>query len=275
MNGCLSMRLRILTILWLYPACSLAATIDEYVPGQLHLLSDVRQASALFIRDNEICLLQNGGGRLLCRTDLTDSSTTVISLNHQSGCGDIEGGWAYGDFDLYADEGTPARIYFMTHGGRKCKEAARTITLTGMDEFKKSFGIEGISSLPDGRLIVVKERSPVRVAVFSLIDGIDNYSPTDLFNVQDCTRLGDVTVKADGNILVICKSKKKIQEYSVSGVLLGELSIPQFNQPEGIAEFENGDIAVLGEPNQYQIFTDGEQTTSACPDPLNNIAIVD
>lgn len=258
MKSCLSVRLPILTILWLLPACSGAATIDGYAPGKMHSLSNVSQASALFIRDNEICLLQNGGGRLLCRTDLTDSSTTVISRNHQNGCSDIEGGWAYGKYDLYANEGTPARIHFMTHGGRKCDEAPRTITLNGMDETRGSYGIEGISSLPDGRLIVVKERSPVRVAVFSLIDSIDNYSPTDLFDVQNCSKLGDVTVKADGNILLICKSEKKIQEYSLSGALLGELLIPQFNQPEGIAELKNGDIAVLGEPNQYQVFTGSE-----------------
>jgi len=257
-ESCLSKRLRILTVLWLIPACSSGATIDEFTPGQMHALSDVSQASALFTRDDKICLLQNGGGRLLCRTDLTDPKTTVKSRNHQNGCSDIEGGWAYGDFDLYADEGTPARIYFMTHGGRKCSRAARTITLTGMDETRGSFGIEGISSLPDGRLIVVKERSPVRVAVFSLVDDVDDYTPTDLFEVQNCSKLGDVSVKANGNILIICKSPEKIQEYSVSGALLGELSIPQFNQPEGIAELENGDIAVLGEPNQYQVFSTRE-----------------
>jgi uncharacterized protein YjiK len=189
---------------------------------------------------------------------MADASTTTLRFNHQGGCSDIEGGWAYGDFNLYADEGTPATIYFMAHGGRKCHDAVRTVTLSGMDETRGSYGIEGISQLLDGRIIVVKERSPVRVAVFSLIDGVDDYSPTDLFEVQNCSKLGDVSVKADGNILIICKSPEKIQEYSVSGVLLGELSIPQFNQPEGIAELENGDIAVLGEPNQYQVFSNRE-----------------
>jgi len=257
-NSWLSQRIRILAVLCLLPAYSAAETIDEYTPGPMHTLSNVSQASALFTRDNEICLLQNGGGRLLCRTDLTDPDTTVLRRNHQGGCSDIEGGWAYGDFDLYADEDTPARVYFMAHGGRKCSEALRTVTLTGMDESRNSFGIEGISVLSDGRIVVVKERSPVRVAVFSLIDSVDSYSPTDLFDIQDCSKLGDVSVKEDGNILIICKSPKKIQEYSVGGALLGELPIPQFNQPEGIAEIEIGVIAVLGEPNQYQVFSASE-----------------
>jgi len=244
-----------ITAVALFGAPNLHATpIEQYIPGQLHLLSGVGQASALFVRGNEICLLQNGGGKLLCRADLTDPSTTIISLGNQNGCGDIEGGWAYGEFDLYADEGTPARIYFMAHGGRKCSRAVRTITLNGMDEWKQSFGIEGVSSLPDGRVVVVKEAAPVRVAAFTLVDNVDNYTPTDLFPVNNCSRLGDVTVKSDGNILLICKSDKKIQEYDIGGRLLSELLIPQFNQPEGIAELPSGDIGVLGEPNQYQIF---------------------
>lgn len=258
MEKWVSMQFQFLAMLWLFPACSGADTIDEFTPGKLYALTDVRQASALFTRDNEICLLQNNGGRILCRTDMTDPKTTVLRRNHQGGCSDIEGGWAYGEFDLYADEGTPARIYFMKHGRGKCSEAPRTVTLVGMDETKKSFGIEGVSSLADGRIIVVKERSPVRVAVFSLADNVDTYSPTDLFKVQNCSTLGDVTVKADGNILIICKSEKSIQEYSVSGTLIGEFPIPQFRQPEGIAELKNGDIAVLGEPNQYQVFSVGE-----------------
>ena len=48
---------------------------------------------------------------------------------------------------------------------------------------------------------------------------------------------------------------KKIQEYTTEVVLVEELFNPRFSQPEGIAEFANGDIGVLGEPNQYQVFT--------------------
>lgn len=235
-----------------------ADLIEKYEPGPLYALQDVRQASALFVRGDEICVLQNGGGRLLCSTDPTDPNTNIIRLGNQNGCGDIEGGWAYDEYDLYADERTPARIYFMIHGGRKCTRAFRTIILNGMDETRGSFGIEGVSALADGRIVVVKERSPVRVAVFSLEDGVNNYTPTDLFPVQNCSRLGDVTVKTNGNLLLLCKSPKKVQEYSLAGVLMSELAIPQFNQPEGIAELPNGDIGILGEPNQYQVFTSGE-----------------
>ncbi len=245
----------ITVVLLFFSVPVLAVSIDRYKPGKFHSLPGVAQASALFVRDKDICLLQNGGGRLLCRTDLTDKDTTTISLGNQNGCNDIEGGWAYGSFDLYVDEGTPARIYFMAHGGKKCSEARRTITLSGMDETRGSFGIEGISELLDGRIVVVKEAAPVRVAVFTLVDGINSYTPADLFTVSNCSGLSDVTVKADGNLLIVCKRQKKIQEYTITGVLVGELLIPQFSQPEGIAEFANGDVGVLGEPNQYQIFT--------------------
>lgn len=243
-----------------------AAPIEQFHPGPLYALQGVAQASALFVRGDEICVLQNDGGRLLCRTDLADPNTNVIRLGLQNGCGDIEGGWAYDKFDLYADERTPARIYFMIHGGRECTRAFRTIILNGMDETRGSFGIEGVSALADGRIVVVKERSPVRVAVFSLVDGVKNYTPTDLFPVQNCSRLGDVTVKTDGNLLLLCKSPKKVQEYSLAGVLISELAIPQFNQPEGIAELPNGDIGVLGEPNQYQVFTSGEPPDGSAAD---------
>ena len=251
--------IKFITVLLLFFSVQvLAVSIDHYNPGKFHLLPDVAQASALFVRENEICLLQNGGGRLLCRTDLTDTDTTTISLGNQNYCNDIEGGWAFGSLDLYADEGTPARIYFMAHGGKKCSEAIRTITLNGMDETRGNYGIEGISELLDGRLVVVKEAAPVRVAVFTLVEGLNNYTPADLITVSNCSGLGDVTVKANGNLLIICKRQKKIQEYTSEGVLVGELLIPQFSQPEGIAEFANGDIGVLGEPNQYQIFTSGD-----------------
>ena len=217
----------------------LAGEIGDYLPAAPvtnipHGSRTIAQVSAVFIRGDETCILQNGGGKLTCRTDMLDPDTKVISKGSMAGCGDIEGGWAFGDYDLFADERTPARIYFMFHGGSKCSEAPRTLTLAGMDETSGSWGIEGISELKDGRFVVVKENSPERVAVFTLVDGIDNYSPVDLFTVINCERLGDVTVRNNGNILVICKLENKVQEYTLGGVLVSELQL-SFNQPEGYA----------------------------------------
>jgi len=241
-----------------------AANISDYSPaGDLINLtrvdgSSVNNVSTIFSHDGNMVALLNGGGRLMYRTDMADPNTAIREINsNMGGCGDIEGGVQFGNYNFYANEQTPATIFVMPgpDSARKCSQAIETFTLVGMDESSGSFGIEGITILPDGRIVVVKEAAPERVAVFDYVSGTNSYTPVDLFPVRsDCNRLGDIAINPEGNIVVICKRQRTLQEYTIEGVFVAQLPIPEFPQAEGLM-FSNGLLHLVGEPNHYRVYS--------------------
>ena len=225
------------------------------------------QQSTLFGFNGNQVSMANGGGQMLYRSDLTDPTTSLGELRYQDGCDDIEGGYQFGENVLLADERTPATIYVMPSADslNKCTQAIESFTLSGFDETRGSYGIEGIAVLQDGRFVAVKQNAPARIAVFDYVAGTANYNPVDLFSFNgQCTNIGDVTVRPNGNLIVICKGQNNLQEYTISGALVSTLPIT-LDQAEGVME-ENGEICVLGEPAQYQCFSSGDVVVD--PDPI-------
>lgn len=269
-----------------------AANISDYSPASdlVNLTrvdgSSVNNVSTIYSHDGNMVALLNGGGRLMYRTDLADPSTSIREVNsHMGGCGDIEGGVQLGNYNLYANEQTPATIFVMPgpDSARKCIDLdnpIETFTLVDMDEFKKTFGVEGITILPDGRIVVVKEAVPERVAVFNYVAGTASYTPVDLFTVRsDCNRLGDIAISPEGNIVVICKSQRTLQEYTIDGEFIAVLPIPEFPQAEGLM-FSNGILHIVGEPNHYRTYSATPPVYETCElsgsiqvDIINNNAL--
>jgi len=254
--------LKFLTIFILsFSAC--ADPINLYSPtGDLVNLTRSDQSfnnlSALMAYDNTAISFTNNGGNLLWRTDMTDPDTTIKQLRYMNGCQDIEGAYKYGNGFLLAEETNPAQVYVMPPPSetnvRKCSYAEETWVLNGFDD-TVGFGLEGITVLQNGTVVVIKEAQPARIASFVPVAGVTNYTPQDLFQLRaDCSRLGDVTVKSDGNLLVICKTEKTVHEYQTDGTFIGMLAIPQFGQPEGIAQLGT-EICIAGEPDEYQCFS--------------------
>ncbi len=239
----------------------------------------VSQQSTLFLFDGNQISMANGGGMMLYRSDMADPSTNVRrELGNMGGCGDIEGGYQFGDKVLLANESTPATIHVMQHpsilGG--CNNDLETFTLSGMDETSGSWGIEGIAILNDGRFVVVKQNQPARIAVFDYVEGTANYNPTDLFDLEskNCGNVGDLTVRPEtGNVLIICKAQGAVKEFTISGDYISEMAIPQFGQAEGIMEYPDGRVCINGEAAQYQCFLPSGVVIPPPPPILSNCTI--
>ena len=250
-----------------------AAPIGEYrgqglqsIPGRSS------QVSAVMLRDDgNTCIVANGGGKMLCRENILDASETPsIDLGHMNGCTDIEGVVQLDTrSNLLADEDKQALLWIVEHGWRKCDKNAEgaqvePVILSGLNE---SFGIEGISRFPGTRnFVVVKESAPAAVRTFAFVSGVTTYTPTDLFIPRDCDGIGDVAVRANGNVLLLCKNQGTVQEYGThangSWSVVSTLDISHFRQPEGIVEYPDLRILIVGEPSEAEFFAADSATNN-------------
>ena len=230
------------------------------------------QVSAVTVRaDGVTCIVANSGGQMLCRVNILDGTETPsVDVGHMNGCTDIEGVVQLDErSNLLADEGKEALLWIVEHGWRKCDKdssgaRAAPINLAGLHE---TYGIEGISRFPGtDDFIVVKESSPAAVRTFAYVPGVSAYTPTDLFTPRDCDGIGDVAVRANGNVLLLCKNQGTVQEYENDGngnwSAISTLDISHFRQPEGIVEYPDLRILIVGEPNEAEFFVDGSAANS-------------
>lgn len=260
-----------------------SAVVGDYVPStdlQSIDRSDgklVSNISGVTYIDGGYATIQNGGGRLIWRTDLADVSTNLRrETNALNLCRDIEGILNVNGELFIADEGNPATIYNIGHPSTltNCRDALSSFTLSGMDAGDNR-GIEGLSQLlpsDGGAMIAVKQSSPEKIVYFNYTGLESNYETFELFTLSsDCTDLGDVTVHpTSGNVLIICKGIKTIQEYTVDGALVSSLSISEFRQAEGLVFGPNEVLVVVGERNEVRVFVQSG-TTNPDPDPVDPV----
>jgi len=260
-----------------------SAVVGEYTP--LTSLETIQRAdgrrvsniSGVTYIDGGYVTIQNGGGRLIWRSDLADVSTNLRrETNALNNCRDIEGILNVNGQLFLADEGNPAVIYNVDHPAvlKNCRDALSSFTLSGMDAGDNR-GIEGLSQLLEsdgGAMIAVKQSNPEKIVHFNYTGLEDNYDTSELFPILGgCSDLGDVTVNpTSGNVLIICKNLKIVQEYTVTGVLVSTLDISEFRQAEGLVFGPNEELVIVGEANEVRVFTiDGNPVDPVDPvDPV-------
>lgn len=229
------------------------------------------QQSALFDINGNFATLANGGGQLVIAGNLLDHSTTIREVRYMNGCGDIEGATMVlvdgVSRMFFANEYPTATIHVMLSPStaRKCnEEGVETFTLIGLDE-DRGRGIEGIAyhSITNQLLVVDQNQSVVKA--FTYVKGTPVYEPITLFSLQSCSNLGDVAVRPNGNVIVICKAEGELQEYTINGDFISRLPIGH-GQPEGVVEIGN-QICVLGEPAQFQCFVGSGVVIEPPPPP--------
>lgn len=132
-------------------------------------------------------------------------------------------------------------------------------------------GLEGVSYYPaTNEIYTVKESSPKGYYAFvkpisypvNLISGNTNVicnMNTSPFNLNDLAGIHHIglTFNQSTNVLLLSEASNVLVQVNANCAELNHFSLNFMNQPEGITMDQNGNIYVVGEPNQLAILSTG------------------
>ncbi len=226
----------------------------SFIPDDLSGITYVTSSDTFF-------LIDNGLGYIL----EVDSSYKLLRKIKTKGFGDSEDIIYLGSNNEFAIVNEDSKLFIGTISPETNMLDSNDFQEITFDTYQGNEGAEGVAfDITTQTFYIVKEEHPRKLYSFVRPAHKNNTTvkPTFPFDIQKIPYprltqdLSAITYNsATGRLLILSDIDYRVVDIALDGTVYGVLQLPERNQPEGITLDAHQNLHIVGEPNNYTIYT--------------------